>query len=836
MPTLRAQLAVAADRLRRRVDPHALPFETTAEVQPLEGTVGQPRATDAIEFGLAVGDRGYNLFAVGAEGSGRETTVLAYAERAAAERPTPSDWVYVYNFADSDRPNAIRLPPGRGASFAKDMDAFVEAVEREIPRAFESEEYDKRRRDAVAEISPRRSALIDALRLFARERSFNVEISETGVAAIPLVEGKPLMEQEFQQLSVDARRDLDRRDEEIRERATATLRQLRALEKEETDQVRNLEEDVTRFVVAPLFEELRQTYAALPEVMTYLEEVQEDLMEHVEDFRAPVEERESKESSDKRAPALPRRVEVEEEEDRLARYRVNVLVDHGETKGAPVVFERNPTYHNLLGRIEYRTTFGAMETDFEEIRAGALHRANGGFLVLHALDVLRRPFAWDVLKRALLAEEIRMEPPSEEPSPLPAATLLPAPIALDVKVVLIGSPETQRELYEFDEEFRKLFKVKVDFAPEMAWDAAAVTSYAGFVSRCVRNASLRHFDRGAVARVIEYGARLREHQGKVSTQLREIADLVTEANYWAGRAGQSLVRAEDVEHAVHKKRYRSNYVEERIQELILEGTLVVATEGSALGQVNGLSVIDLGDHAFGRPTRITATTALGRGAVRSIERETALSGPIHAKGVLTLSGYLAHRYGQTRPLTVGATITFEQSYDEIEGDSASSAELYALLSALAGVPIDQGVAVTGAVDQSGRVQAIGGVSEKIEGFFAVCNARGLSGTQGVIIPAANVPHLMLDEEVVQAVRAGRFHVWAVHSVDEGIELLTGRAAGVRGADGQFPEGSIHRLVEESLARYAERWRAFAPVTMAGAWAGEEAPPPLVIHAPHDDDD
>jgi lon-related putative ATP-dependent protease len=752
--------------------------------------------------------------------------VRAHAERVARTRPTPPDWVYVYNFADPDRPKAIRLPPGRGEALASDMEDFVEAAAREIPRAFESEDYDRRRREAVAETARRRAALIDELRAFAHERSFNIEVTGAGVVAIPLMDGKPILEQEFQQLSVEERRDFDRRDEQIRERAGATLRQLRMIDKEETERVRKLDADVTGFVVGPLFEELRQTYADLPEVLAYLGEVQSDLMERVEDFRPAEPGQEPAGEEEARAPAAKHRrhgmVEEAVEEDPFARYRVNVLVDHGKTVGAPVVFERNPTFHNLIGRVEYQLTFGAMETDFEAIRAGALHRANGGFLVLHALDLLEKPYAYDALKRALLAREIRIEYPSEEPSLLPTVTLLPEPIPLDVKVVLIGSPELQRMLYEADEEFRKLFKVKVDFAPEMAWDDAAVASYVGFVSRCVRNGNLLHFDRSAVARVVEYGARLREHQGKLSTQLREIADLVTEASYWAGRAGHDPVRAEDVELAIRKKRYRSNYLEDHVQELIAEGTLVVASAGSAVGQVNGLSVIDLGDHAFGRPSRITATVALGRGTVRSIEREVAMSGPIHDKGVLTLAGYLAHRYAQDWPLALGATITFEQSYDEIEGDSASSAELYALLSALAGVPIDQGVAVTGAVDQWGAVQAIGGVSEKIEGFFKVCSARGLTGTQGVIVPRANVPHLMLDEEVIAAVAAGRFHVWAVGSVDEGIELLTGRPAGTRGADGLYPEGSIHRLAEDRLKRFAEKWRAFSGVGPLAALSGGES--------------
>jgi lon-related putative ATP-dependent protease len=498
-----------------------------------------------------------------------------------------------------------------------------------------------------------------------------------------------------------------------------------------------------------------------------------------------------------------------ERQEHLSRYRVNVFIGNGGGGGAPVIVERNPTYYNLLGRIDFRAMFGTMVTDFHQIKAGALTRANGGFLLINALDLLRNPFSWDALRRALLAREVRIENLGEQLSTLPTASLRPEPIPLDLKVVLVGSSLLYHLLYALDEDFRELFKVKVDFAPEMDWSDEHVSNYAAFISRRVRDEGLRHFDRGAVAQVVEYGARLREHQRKLSTRLIEIADVVTEASFWAGRAGRDIVAAGDVAEAVRRREYRSNLVEERVQELIAEGTIRIETQGERVGQVNGLAVIDLGDHAFGKPSRVSARVALGRGAVQSIEREIELSGPIHSKGFLILSGYLAGKYAQELPLSLSATLAFEQAYEEIEGDSASSTELYALLSALSGLPLRQGIAVTGSVDQHGNVQAVGGVTTKIEGFYAVCKASGLTGDQGVVVPAANTAHLMLKDEVVQAVKAGRFHVHAVHTIDEGLELLTGRPAGERGADGTFPEGTVHRLVEDRLRGYAERLKEFA---------------------------
>jgi lon-related putative ATP-dependent protease len=795
--TLRERLALAPEALRHRADPSQLAFETTEDVEPLVGTIGQPRALDAIDFGLEIETVGYNVFVAGQPGSGRTSTVRDYLQRFSARRPPAADWVYVHSFRDADRPNAITLPAGRGSELQRDMDEFVRAAKREVGRAFESEHYDRRQREVLTGVQRRRDALVEELKTFAADRSFALELTPAGVATSPLVAGKPITREDFAGLPAAEQERVTKASEQIQEETVGFLRRLHQLEKEAQDEIRRLEREVAGFATERLFHELREKYTESGEVLAYLDQVEADVLEHVDDLR------------EQEDGGLPVVLSALRRPADLTRYRVNVLVDNGGEQGAPVVVETNPTYYNLAGRIEYRAAFGSMVTDFSELKAGALHRANGGFLLLDALPLLQHPFSWDALKRALRDRQVRIENLGQEYSSAPAATLRPEAIPLDVKVVLIGSPLIYHLLYALDEDFRELFKVKADFAPDMEWSDEHFESYAAFVSRWVREAGLRHFDREAVARLIEHGARLREDQRRLSTRFLDISDIVSEASFWAGKAGHEIVTGENVQTAIAKREYRSNLLEERIGELIRDGTIRIDTEGKAVGQINGLSILSLGDYEFGKPSRVTARSSLGRGRVLSIEREIELSGPIHSKGFLILSGYLAGRYAQEAPLALGATITFEQSYDEVEGDSASSTELYALLSELSGLPLEQGIAVTGSVDQHGDVQAVGGVTRKVEGFYVTCKAKGLTGEQGVIVPATNVHNLMLQEEVVESVRAGRFRVWAVRTIDEGLELLTGR-----------PAPDVHALVEERLRAYAERTREFAEPSGGDRPAGD----------------
>jgi lon-related putative ATP-dependent protease len=571
----------------------------------------------------------------------------------------------------------------------------------------------------------------------------------------------------------------------------------RRIEREGAERVRALARDTAMAVVGPSLEMLRTKWAAELEVGRQLDAIQNDLLEHTEEFQPGGSRPDAPTALPAQAPAY-------------ARYGANVVVTHDPSGGPPVVFEPNPTYYNLLGRIDYRAAVGAMYTDFTLISPGALHRANGGFLVLQARDVLMNAYAWDVLKRSLRDQEIRIENLGEQLSPAPTASLKPSPIPLDVKVVLIGDLTTYTLLRQLDEDFRKLFKIKAEFSPTVERTAAAIDAYAGFIAIQVRSCGLLPFTREAVALVIEHAARLAEHQGRLDAHFGKLADVLTEATHEAREENADRVRDEHVRAALANRDHRLGRVEEEVQRLIDERTIAIATSGQAIGQVNGLSVLDTGDYVFARPSRITARVGIGADGVVNIEREVQLSGPSHSKGVMILSGYLLGAYARNHPLALSARLTFEQVYSEVDGDSASSAELYALLSALAEVPIDQGIAVTGSVDQIGEVQAVGGITAKIEGFFAVCKAQGLTGAQGVLIPQANVLHLMLSDEVVAAVEGGQFHVWAIRTIDEGVEILTGRYAGKRQEAGPYEEGSVHALVQERLAGNARRLARFGP--------------------------
>ncbi len=805
---LATSLRVDPASLRRRLDPASLPFETTADVEPLAALIGQPRVADAIAFGVEIDGFGYNLFLAGSPGSGREETIRDYLERFAPSRKPADDCVYVHDFDRPQRPHAIRLPPGRAPELAADMNELIVSVRRHVGTAFDSESYDERRGQALAEVGRRRDAVLNEMRQFASDHGFTLEATPNGLVAVPVLGDRPLTPEDVRLLTPERQAEMQRNGAQVQEAVVAGLRRLHQLDREAADQVSRVDREIATYAIDPLLQSLREKYRELPDVLAHLDRVREDIVNNVPDLRP-------------QAPgAVPAGLPWQDGagEERSNRYVVNVLVSNDGARGAPVVFEPNPTYYNLVGRVEYRGVFGALVTDFRQVRPGALHRANGGFLVLEVADVLRSPLAWDALKRAVRARELRIESLGEQLSATPTSSLTPEPIPLDVKVVLIGTTAVLNLLQGLDEDFGELFKVRVDFAPDMDWSEEHVHSYAAFISRRVREGGLRHFSRGAVASVVEQGARVRDDQRKLSTRLHEIADLVTEASFWAGKAGRDVVQAADVDEAVARRDGRSNLVEERLQELITQRTILIETEGRRTGQVNGLEVMELGDFRFGLPARVTARVAMGRGTVESIEREIDLSGPIHSKGFLILTGYLAGQYGQEWPLALRATLTFEQSYRGVDGDSASSTELYALLSALADLPLDQGIAVTGSVDQHGEVQAVGGVTDKIEGFFRVCGARGLTGRQGVAIPAANVRHLMLSAEVVRAVEEGRFHVWSLRTVDEGIELLTGVAAGERQGDGTYAAGTVHRLVQDRLRRYTER------LNTLGQQDGRPAPP------------
>ena len=785
-----------AGALRRTHDPDALGFASTEEVEPRDGTPGQARANEAISFGLEASMAGYNIFATGPVGVGKRTSLEAQLHEHARHRDPPVDWVYVHNFRQPRQPVAIRMASGQGHKLARDMRRFLQDARHELASAFDSDTYAQRRRAVTEPLEREQENAVAELRAEAQSKGVAFELTPSGVMTVPLRGGEPMTPNQFAQLPESVRARYQASVEELGPRIEGLVTRMRVLQGEARERLRALEQEVALFAVGHLIDELKRRYSDSSKLLDWLDAVAEDVTENLGQFQAAGQQ-----------SAMPSKLLeaiAADSEPALARYEVNLFVAHDSDGGAPVVVETNPTYPNLFGRIEHHGVLGGgFVTDHQMLRPGAVHRANGGYLMLPAAEVLSQSVVWLKLKEVLRARRIRLENLAEQYALFPTATLTPEPIELDLKVVLVGSPLLYELAYMVDEDVRKLFRVKAEFDWRLPWDEEGARGYASLLSSQSRTAGLRHFDAAAVARVIEHGGRLAESREWLSTQFVEIAGLAAEASHWAGCDGSELVRAQHVEQAIERKARRSDLIEQRLLDMVADGSLMLDFDGERIGQVNGLSVLDLGDYTFGRPVRITASAGPGRGALMSIERETELSGHIHDKGFLILSGYLRECYGAERRIAVAAHLTFEQSYEHIEGDSAASAELYALLSELSGAPLRQDIAVTGSVNQHGELQAIGGVNEKIEGFHRACGLRGLTGRQGVIIPEANVQHLMLSREVIDSVREGRFHVWSARHVDEGIELLTGIAPGDRDKDGRFPDGSLHARVDERLERWGQ---------------------------------
>ena len=792
-------LKVPPEQLTVSCDPDSLGFETTDEVGPLEKTVGQDRALGALEFGLNIDAPGYNIFVAGYPGTGRTTTLTNFLNNVAPSRPVPDDWCYVYNFRDPMKPIAVSLPPGMGRELAQDIEGLIADCRRDIPRAFESDEYRQRGEEAVREIQRQLEAITREIESEAQRAGFHVQPSQTGIVTTPLRDGQPLGREQYQELPEEEKEVLRKESDKLQEFINQKLMMLRRLEREATRRRSEVDQDTVLSVVAPVLGELKEKYQDIPRVLDYLQEMRQDLADHVGDFLAQESQVQTQQTSE---AALARQFA---EEERFSRYQVNVLVDNSEARGAPVVFEYSPTYYNMFGRLDYRPRFGTVATDLTMIRPGAIHRANGGYLTVQAKDLLANPGVWETLKRTLRSGEARIENIGEQYSPIPTSTLTPEPIPLNVKILMVGTPHIFQMLQTVEEDFRRFFKVKADFDISMVRTTESIRFYAAFICNRCRDGEIRPFHKTAVAKMVQYSSRLVEHQGKLTTRFIDIADLITEANHWAAQDGKSpVVTGEHISKAIDERIFRSNLPEERIHELINDGTIKIDTMGEVIGQVNGMSVLNMGDHTFGRPLRITTRTSLGRGQIAHIDQQTQMTGRIHNKGFLILTGYLMGKFGQDRALSFRSTIGFEQTYDEVEGDSASSAELYALLSSLSGLPINQGIAVTGSVNQRGHVQAIGGATFKIEGFFDVCKAQGLTGSQGVMIPKDNIKNLVLNDEVTQAARDGKFAIYAVSTVEEGIEVLTGVPSGEPDTEGEYPEGTVYYQIAKRLEYLASK--------------------------------
>lgn len=789
---------VSVERLRWTCNPQLLGCETSEDVKPLDTIIGQERAVKALQFGLDIKELGFNIYVAGLPGTGRTTAVKWFLEKLAKGKPIPPDWCYLNNFRDNYRPKVLSLPPGRARGFKADVQSLVEGARREIRNAFESEEYAAKREETTKAFRQQREDLFAGIRERAQLEGFLIQATPIGLLTVPMKDGEPLSDEEFQALNQEEREELTRKRDALQDELKAVFRQVKGFEKNAAEEVQKLDRKVAHYVLEPLIDDLKEKYHDLPAVVAYLDEMHDDILENLSQFKQQPQDQ----------PSLPFPVK-DTNEILIKKYEVNVLVDNFDLTGAPVVMELNPTYNNLFGRIEKEATFGALVTDFTMIREGSLHRANGGYLVLPVEEVLRNLFSWDSLKRALRNKEITIEEAGERLGFITTKSLRPEPVPLDIKVVLIGTPWLYYLLYAYDEDFNELFKVKADFDSRMDRTVQNIQDFVSFVCTISEQEGLKHLDSSALTQIVEHASRLAEDQEKLSTRFGEISDVIREASYYATQEGSSYVTGTHVKKAVEERFYRSNLLQERIREMIERDTLKIDVTGEQVGQVNGLSVIDLGDISFGRPNRITASIGLGREGLIDIEREAKLGGPIHTKGVMILSGYLAEKYAQDKPLSLSARLVFEQSYSGVEGDSASSTELYSILSSLSGLPIKQGIAVTGSVNQKGEIQAIGGVNEKIEGFFEVCKSKGLTGKQGVIIPASNVANLMLKEEVVKAIKEGKFQIWSVGTIDEGIEILTGVKAGKRKKDGTFEAKTVNYLVDKRLQELSETLKEFA---------------------------
>lgn len=752
------------DELRKSYDPSTIPAAVQDEVHPSKAIIGQERAVRALKFGLGNKGQGFNIYVAGIPGTGKQTAVMHFLTDLAKNEPSPCDWCYVNNFQDPYYPRKLSLPKGHAHEFRNDVRRFLQQANATLVKIFESDEFARKRDEILNKMQEEEGAIFEELSEKAARENFIIQRTPVEIIALPEIKGRPMSEKEFMALSDQEKAAIIRKQNSFKDELRIAARQTRDIENQYNKLLLDLERNAALQALDTLLEDMVARYAMLTEVLAYLQDLKNDLLDHLKEFIEYSNDK-SQGTPPKQNDQIPRR------------YEVNVIVDNTGVEGSPILLEINPTYNNLFGRIEKESMMGTFVTDFTLIRGGSLHKANGGYLILPMEEVLRNYFTWDSLKRALRTSAIDIEEPGERLGFLTTKSLKPEPVPLSVQVILTGKPIYYYLLHYYDEDFKELFKVKADFDVSMDYSEGNLQDFTTFIQYVSQQEKLLPMNNGGMARLLEHTHRLSGDQEKISTRFGEIIDLVREASHYAKTEPSAQIGPEHIRKAIEERIYRSNLLQEKIQEMIQKDLIFIAIEGEKTGQVNGLSVIDMGDVSFGRPSRITASVSVGQSGIIDIEREVQLGGPIHSKGVMILTGYLAEKFGQDKPLSLSAQLVFEQSYSEIEGDSASSAELYALLSSLAGLPIWQGIAVSGSVNQKGEVQAVGGINEKIEGFFDICRLKGLTGQQGVVIPQSNMKHLMLKTEVIEAVRSGEFNIWAVSTIEDGIEILTGIRAG-----------------------------------------------------------
>lgn len=800
--------------LRKACNTDQFDFESTKDITELVSVLGQERLTSALDFGTQINQKGYNIFALGPNKTDKQSHIQEYLEDVSKQQETPGDLCYVNNFNDKYEPTALIMPSGRGYDLKKYMEKLIEDLPPTLTAAFETEEYENRRQSLKDEVQDLQDQTFEDLQNKARDKGLALLRTPAGFTFAPIKEedGDLMSEEEVRNLSEDEREDLEEKTKELQQELQELIRKMPATKRKMRKKKKELDKEVATFAIKDLFDEIRDEFSEIDKVQDFLDDVEIDIVENVQAIMS--NQGDQSQGGNQLAQMLGGRQQTAQSPDSsgnpvLDRYRVNVLVDNGETEGAPVIYEDNPNYKNLIGRVEYKSKMGALTTNFNLIKSGALHKANGGYLILDARQVLLEPFAWEGLKRALKSGKLKIESLGESYSMISTVSLQPDPIDVDVKVVLLGARMLYYLLCEYDPDFQKLFKVEADFEDEIERSDNNQLRYSKLLAGIIDENGLRPFNKEAVARVIEQGSRMAGDIEKLTTKTEEIEDLLLEADHWAEENENDMVTFDDVEKAIRQKEYRSSRLRDKVHESINRDYIFIDTEGENVGQVNGLSVARIGNLMFGRPNRITARVQLGKGEIIDIEREVDMSGPIHSKGILILKGYLGERYAKKSPLSMSASLVFEQSYSNIDGDSASAAELYALLSAIGDIPIKQSFSVTGSVNQHGKIQPIGGVNEKIEGFYDICEERGLTGEQGVLIPKANEKNLMLRSDILESVEDDKFHIYSIEHIDEGMELLTGLEAGEEKEDGSFPEGTFNHKITSKLNQLAERRKEFA---------------------------
>lgn len=784
-------------QLNNREDINKFSFKTTDDIEPFKGIIGQERAVKAFEFGLNVKMKGYNIYVSGPSGSGKTTYAKLSAKEKAKNEAVPYDWCYVYNFDDPRSPLSLRFEPGIGRQFRDDMNELVSFFKTELTKAFTSEDYDKEKSDLSRTYDDKRDELIKKLDSVASENSFALKTSNSGIIFQPIIDNVLITEENYDSLDEDIKNGINERLESMQDVVNSIMRDIKNIDKEYRQKMDDLDYKIGMFAIGHYVSALQEKYKYSERVIKYLESVQEDVLENIDQF--------SEQEPDEEDPvaALLPKLGGTKNDDATLKYRVNLIVDNSKTEGAPVIVDYNPTYYNLVGEVEYDNEYGNLTTDFMKIKPGLMHRANGGYLIIQAQDLLSNVQAWEALRRIIKTKEITIENLRDQVGAIAVTTLKPEPIPSDVKVILVGGAYYYELLRGYDEDFSKLFKIRADFDYEMDRNDENIFKIAGFISKFCENEKTLPFDSSAVASVIEYSSRSVESQKKLSTRFNLIAEILAESATWAQLDNAEIVTAEYVKKAEEEKAYRLSMYQEKMNELLDNNTIMIATDGYCVGKINGLAVLDMGDYSFGSPTRITATTYMGKSGIVNIEKEAEMSGPTHNKGVQIITGYLGRMYAQKMPLSLSCRIAFEQNYNGIDGDSASSTELYCILSSLSEIPVNQSLAVTGSVNQCGEIQAIGGVTHKIEGYFDLCSRRGLTGKQGVVIPESNVNDLVLKDDVIEAVKNGMFHIYSISTIDEGIELLLGTEAGVMDENGDYPPESVHGRVMDKLKKFNE---------------------------------